>query len=72
MAAHYSDIEVENPAVVAAASSLASDAIIGQPICGLLGCDERALTSLMAETVLAWRDYLDQLTGEGGEGGEEG
>jgi hypothetical protein len=67
MAAQSTDIETDSRLIAAAAAALAADAISGRGIAELLGGNEQELSELMAETVLAWREYLSQLAPPGGE-----
>jgi len=62
MAAQPTDLDRESRLVAAAARSLAADAIDGHGIAAFLGANEREIAALMAETVLAWRDYLDEIS----------
>ena len=62
MAAQPTDLDRESRRVAAAAQSLAADAIDGHGIAAFFGANEREIAALMAETVLAWRDYLDEIS----------
>ena len=48
----------------AAARTLAADAVDGHDIAELFGWSEQEICELMAETVLAWREYLNELAPE--------